>query len=182
MNAKAAEPPREGADGLGVEDVLDVVLQLRPRPPLLLELLHVLGLCLDEGVLSLFSLICCSYGYSTYKQERGRNNDGRPSSKPASGATPSAALPASPKPQRAAIRSSETPPVCAPRARVRCGESLLLLPLSLLLCLAPAVCSLVCRVSACFPQCPRAFDLAGLCLLSACIHLVASERLTLAAS
>ena len=27
------------------------------------------GLCLDEGVLSLFSLICCSYGYSTYKQE-----------------------------------------------------------------------------------------------------------------
>jgi hypothetical protein len=42
-----------------------VVLQLRPRQQLLHELLHVLGLCLDEGVLSLFSLICCSYGYST---------------------------------------------------------------------------------------------------------------------
>jgi myosin-1 len=27
------------------------------------------GPCLDEGVLSLLSLICCSYGYSTYKQE-----------------------------------------------------------------------------------------------------------------
>ena len=33
-----------------------------------------------EGVLSLFSLICCSYGYSPSKQERGRNNDRRPSS------------------------------------------------------------------------------------------------------
>jgi hypothetical protein len=27
------------------------------------------GLCLDEGVLSIFSSICCSYGYSPYKQE-----------------------------------------------------------------------------------------------------------------
>ena len=38
-------------------------------------------LCLDEGVLSLLFLICCSCGYSAYKQERGRNNDRIPSSK-----------------------------------------------------------------------------------------------------
>ena len=37
-------------------------------------------LCLDEGVRSLLSSVCCSYSYSTYKQEWGRNNDRRPSS------------------------------------------------------------------------------------------------------
>jgi hypothetical protein len=36
---------------------------------LLVEWFEHPGLCLDEGILSLFSLICCSYGYSTYKQE-----------------------------------------------------------------------------------------------------------------
>jgi hypothetical protein len=38
---------------------LAAAVRLDPRP----------GLCLNEGVLSLFSLICCSYGCSTYKQE-----------------------------------------------------------------------------------------------------------------
>jgi hypothetical protein len=57
-------PRRPGRDpGAGRRDhhPADIAVRFRPAP--------TAGLCLDEGVLSLFSLICCSYGYYAYKQE-----------------------------------------------------------------------------------------------------------------
>jgi hypothetical protein len=41
------------------------------------------GLCINEGALSLATTICCIYMDSPYKLECGRENDKRPSSKPA---------------------------------------------------------------------------------------------------
>ena len=76
-----------GAPGLaGVEGLLGVLaragavgVRRADGPPRVLD-----GLRIYEGALSLFTTICCVYRDSPYKREGGRDNDRRPSSKPAS--------------------------------------------------------------------------------------------------
>ena len=67
----ATEPHLRGADGGGRAPVV-----------ILLDLL-VDAACICEGVLSLDTVVCRHDGHFQYKREYGRENDTRPSSKPA---------------------------------------------------------------------------------------------------
>ena len=71
----AVRPVAEVEEGMG----LDVVVVLRRG----IQLLEHVAAWIHEGALLFVAGICCNYKDSTYKRELERDNDRRPSSKPA---------------------------------------------------------------------------------------------------
>jgi hypothetical protein len=78
--------------------------RLRPLPQHLAEVQLAAGLCTDEGARSFVTGMCCIHRDSPYKRECERENDGRPSSKPAGALTLSPRVCAVSSPRVAARR------------------------------------------------------------------------------
>jgi hypothetical protein len=68
---------------LGPDDEVELGVEVDPGVAAGAEAEGDQGLRIDEGALSFVTSFCFTYGYSPYKRKRGRNDDKRPSSKPA---------------------------------------------------------------------------------------------------